>query len=181
MLMRRNYFLYLCLTTFLYGCAAPSVSVNYSSNIDFNNVKKIALMPSGGPLADAIGIQLLSYGVDVIDTSTTTSILARLNLNEFEIKNPQNIKLLSARGIDTILIVKTVAGYDGRPNSAIARLVDTATGSLLVGSTWQNGKAGAMGSPADGMMRANINTAADALATSIGSIFEENTSKSMRY
>jgi thiazole synthase ThiGH ThiG subunit len=136
--------------------------------IVLSSIERVALMPSGGPLADAIGINLLSYSIDVIDTSTTTGILARLNLNEFEINNPQNIRLLSEQGIDTILIVKTVAGYDGRPNSATARLVDTKSGRLLIGATWENGKGGAKGSAADGMMRQNINSAAQTLSNAIG-------------
>jgi len=160
--------LYLIPLLLLIGCATPSVSVNTSSLATLSSIERVALMPSGGPLADAIGINLLSYSIDVIDTSTTTGILARLNLNEFEINNPQNIRLLSEQGIDTILIVKTVAGYDGRPNSATARLVDTKSGRLLIGATWQNGKGGAMGSPADGMMRQNTNSAAKTLSDAIG-------------
>ena len=159
---------YLVFSLLLIGCATPSVSVNTSNQANLSSVERVALMPSGGPLADAIGINLLSYSLDIVDTSTTTGILARLNLNEFEINNPQNVRLLAEQGIDTILIVKTVAGYDGRPNSATARLVDTKSGRLLVGATWANGKGGAMGSPADGMMRQNINSAGQTLADAIG-------------
>ena len=158
-------------TILLSGCATSSVSVNSSSSADFSQIKKVALMPSGGPLADAIGIELLAYGLDVIDTSTTTGLLARLNLNELAVNEPQNIRLLSEKGIDTILIVKSAAGYDGKPNSATARLVDTQSGSLLIGATWQNGKGGAMNSPADGMMRSNISTAAKSIAEALGSRF----------
>ena len=153
----------------LAGCATSSVSVNSSSSADLSEIRRVALMPSGGPLADAIGIELLSYGLDVIDTATTTGLLARLNLDEFAVNQPQNIRRLSERGIDTLLIVKVVAGYDGKPNSATARLISTKSGSLLIGSSWQNGKGGAMGSPADGIMRGNINTAASAIAGAIGS------------
>lgn len=90
--------------------------------------------------------------------------MARYNLNEIELTMPQNINKLANDGIDTVLIVKTVAGYDGRPESATAKLVATSTGQLIVGVTWQNGKGGAQGSPADGIMRSNLSQAAKQIA-----------------
>jgi hypothetical protein len=144
------------------------MSVSTSATIDASQIRRIALMPSGGVLADAIGIELLNFGFDIVDTATVTSILARYNLNEFEIGQPQNIKLLADQGIDSLLITKSVAGYDGRPESASVRLISTATGSLLIGSTWQNGRGGAQGSPADGMMRSNLSEAATEIAAGIG-------------
>ena len=124
-------------------------------------------MPSGGALADAIGIELLNYGYQIIDTAAITGYMARYNLNEFELTMPQNISKLSNDGIDTVLLVKTVAGYDGRPESATAKLVATSTGQVIVGVTWQNGKGGAQGSPADGMMRSNLGQAAKKIASGI--------------
>ena len=125
-------------------------------------------MPSGGVLADAVGIELLNLGLDVVDTSTMTSFMARFNLTEVEFAHPQNIRKLADEGIDTIILVKSVAGYDNRPESASVRLVSTATGRLIIGVTWQNGKGGAKGSPADGMMRVNLSIAARQIAEGIG-------------
>jgi len=125
-------------------------------------------MPSGGVLADAIGVELLRYGVDILDTATVTSIIARWNLTEFEIADPQNIRKLADKGIDTILLVKSVAGYDSAPESASVKLVSTSTGQLIIGATWENGKGGAKGSPADGIMRVNLSTAARQIADGIG-------------
>lgn len=73
----------------------------------------------------------------------STSQMARFNLTEVELAHPQNIRKLADEEIDTILLVKSISGYDNRPESASVRLVSTATGQLIVGATWQNGKGGA--------------------------------------
>ncbi len=97
-----------------------------------------------------------------------TTLMARFNLAEVELAYPQNIRKLADEGIDTILLVKSVAGYDDRPESASVRLVSTATGRLIIGATWQNGKGGAKGSAADGVMRVNLSSAARKIAKGIG-------------
>jgi len=158
---------FLCIT--LGGCSASKMNVSRNPNTMPQEINKIALMPSGGPLADAIGIELLNYGYDIIDTTTVTGYMARYNLNEMELAMPQNISKLSDEGIDTILIVKGVAGYDGKPESASAKLVSTTNGKLIVGVTWQNGKGGAQGSPADNVMRSNLSEAAKMIADGLGS------------
>lgn len=151
-----------------FGCASPSMNVARSPNATRHVVKILALMPSGGVLADAVGVELLNYGFEVVDTATVTSLMARYNLTELELAQPQNIRKLSDQGIDTIILVRSVAGYDNRPESASVRLVSTATGRLIVGVNWQNGKGGAKGSPADGIMRVNLSTAARQIADGIG-------------
>lgn len=151
----------------LSGCATAVMNVSRNPNQPPQKITKVALLPSGGALADAIGIELLNGGHQIIDTTAVTGYMARYNLNEIELTMPQNISKLSSDGIDTILIVKTVAGYDGRPESATAKLVATSTGQLIVGVTWQNGKGGAQGSPADGIMRSNLSQAAKSIAGGI--------------
>ena len=158
----------IALVVLLSGCAGSRVNVSRSPGALPHDVKTLALMPSGGVLADAVGIELLNFGLDVVDTATMTSLMARFNLDEVEVAHPQNIKKLADEGIDTILLVKSVAGYDNRPESASVRLVSTTTGRVIVGATWQNGKGGAKGSPADGMMRSNLSSVARQIAEGIG-------------
>lgn len=155
------------------GCATSKTNISRNPNALPQNVSRIALMPSGGSLADAVGIELLNYGYDVIDTSTVTGYMVRYNLNEMELALPQNISRLSQDGIDTLLIVKGAAGYDGRPENASARLVSTSDGKLIAGVTWQNGKGGAMGSPADGVMRSNLSQAASKIAEGLAGALSE--------
>ena len=150
------------------GCTGPRMNVSRSPNALAYAVKTVGIMPSGGVLGDAVGIELLKFGFDVVETGTVTSLMARYNLTELELAQPQNMRKLSDEGIDTILLVKSVAGYDNRPESASVKLVSTATGRLIIGATWQNGKGGAKGSAADGMMRVNLSTAARQIADGIG-------------
>jgi len=146
------------------------MDVSRSANPAAKAVKRIALMPGGGVLAEAVGIQLMNQGFDIVDMSASTSASARLNLDELELTRPANLKLLaSEHGVDGVLIVKSVGGYDGKPNSAAARVIDTRTGSLLAGVTWQNGKGGAQGSPADNLMRSDLSVAAKKVAEGIAS------------
>lgn len=159
----------LFVTVFLvFGCASSKLNVSRSPGALPQSVQVIALMPSGGVLADAIGIELLRYGFEIVDTSTLTSIMVRCNLTELELAEPQNIRKLNEQGIDTILLVKSVAGYDNRPESASVKLVATATGRLIIGATWQTGHGGARGSPADSDMRSNLSQAARKIADGIG-------------
>lgn len=123
------------ITVVLSGCATAVMNVSRNLNQPPQKITKVALLPSGGAVADAIGIELLNGGHQIIDTTVITGYMARYNLNEFELTMPQNISKLSSDGIDTMLIVKTVAGYDGRPESVTARLVATSTGQLIV---WSN-------------------------------------------
>ena len=155
-------------TISLGGCAPSSLNISSSPNSLSQEVNRIALMPSGGPLADAVGIELLNYGLDVIDAAVVMGHMSRYNLNELELSMPQNISKLSSYGIDTLLIVKGVEGYDGRPESVSARLISTLDGRLVIGVTWQNGKGGAQGSPADRMMRSSLGQAAKEIATGFG-------------
>lgn len=167
--MRSIFYLFI-MTISLTGCATSVLNVSHNPNQSSQKINKIALMPSGGALADAIGIELLNTGYQIIDTTTVTGYMARYNLDEMELIMPQNISKLSSDGIDTVLLVKTVAGYDGRPESATAKIVATATGQLIVGVTWQNGKGGAQGSVMDGVMRSNLSAVAKQIAGGIAKV-----------
>jgi len=150
------------------GCAAPQVNVVRSKAPLESPVHTIALMPSGGILADAIGLELLRFGFNVIDTGKISGLMIRDNLNEIEITQPQNLSRLFSDGIDAVILVKSVAGYDGRPQSASVKIVHTKTGQLLAGANWQNGRGGAQGSPADQGARVDLVVAAQQIANALG-------------
>jgi hypothetical protein len=132
-------------------------------------IDTIALDPSGGILADAIGVELLNYGFNVVDTQKTTGLMARLNLDEISIMQPTNLTKLKESGIDAFLSVKAAAGYDGLPQSASVRLNSTQDGKIITGVSWQNGWGGAPGSPADRTMRKGITEAAAEIAIALSS------------
>ncbi|CAN7780840.1 hypothetical protein LJR296_007991 [Cupriavidus necator] len=131
----------------------------------------IALTPGGGLMADAVGVELANRGFTIIDPSSTSNMMIRLNLNEVEVAKPEGLTKLREQGIDALLIVRTVGGYDQQPQSASARMNSTQSGQLLAGVTWQNGYGGMAGSPADRVMRKGLSEAAieiaDALAARV--------------
>ena len=145
------------------GCAA-SISAAPTAIVDRSSVGTVALMPGGGVLADAVGVEIANRGFRVVDAQATTSLMARLNLNEFDVSMPAGLAQLKANGIDAVLIVRAVGGYDQRPESASARLQSTADGTLISGANWQNGRAGAQGSVADSMARVGLTGAARQIA-----------------
>lgn len=152
----------------LFGCAAPKVNLFRTQAPMTSPIRTIALMPSGGVLADAIGLELLRYGFNVVDTGKITSLMVRDNLNEIEVIQPQNLSSLSADGIDAVILVKSVAGYDGRPQSASIKIVHTTDGQIVAGANWQNGRGGALGSPADQGARVDLADAARQIADALG-------------
>ena len=149
----------------LAGCAGSQIST-VPAQVS-HPVGTIALMPGGGLFADAIGVEIAARGFQVIDTSTTSNLMVRLNLNEIEITKPQGRSKLKSEGIDAILFARAASGYDGRPQSASTRLTSTHTGQILSGIVWQNGRGGAVGSPADGIMRKGLAQAATEVADAL--------------
>jgi len=159
------------------GCVAPQVNVVRSQAPLESPIHTIALMPSGGVLADAIGLELLRFGYNVIDTGKISGLMIRGNLNEIEITQPQNLSRLNNDGIDAFILVKSVAGYDGRPQSASVKIVHTKTGQLVAGANWQNGRGGAQGSPADSGARVDLADAAQQIANALGQALQTNPKK----
>jgi len=117
---------------------------------------KIALAPSGGVLADAIGVELFNRGYTIFDTNQMSNMLVTLNLSEIEMMTPKSLKLIHDRGIDAIISVKAVSGSDGNPQSASIRINSTSTGEILAGLSWQNGWGGQEGSILDRSMRKGL-------------------------
>ncbi len=136
------------------GSKLSTIAVN-DNNIN-EAVKIFALSPSGGLLADAIGVELFNRGYTVIDTVETSTMLLRLNLSEAEVLVPTNLAALGAQGIDAYLSARSAAGPDGQPQSASVRVNSTRTGAVIAGVSWQNGWGGQSGSIADRIMRQDL-------------------------
>ena len=103
--------------------------------------------------------------------------MVRANLNEIEIIQPQNLSQLHADGIDAVILVKSVAGYDGRPQSASVKIVHTTNGQLVAGANWQNGRSGAQGSSADQGARVDLAVAARQIADALGQALQDSTNR----
>ena len=111
--MRIQIALALVSTALLWGCASSKVSSLPVSSQTKHTVKVIAFAPGGGLLADAVGVELLNRGFTVIDSTTTSSMMIRLNLNEVEITRPEGLAKLKDQGIDAFL-AKRSPNFGGR-------------------------------------------------------------------
>ena len=152
---------------FLVGCASSKISSAPIASRAKHQVKVIAFSPGGGLLSDAVGVELANRGFTVIDSSTTSNMMIRLNLIEIEISRPEGLAKLKDQGIDALLVVRGGGGYDQNPQSASARMNSTHNGQVLAGATWQNGYGGQAGSPADRVMRKGLSDAASEIAAAL--------------
>ncbi len=156
--MKSKIFIMGLMLLFLISCASSKVTLS-RGHIPHNLV--IALAPSGGILADAVGIELFNRGYTVIDTAQMSNLMVRYNMTEIELSKPQNLKALKEEGIDGILTVKSVRGYDRKPQSAAVRINSTkAWSEIIAGVSWQNGWGGQQGSIVDRSKRKDITGAA---------------------
>ena len=151
------YMIYLIITGVFISCGGSSVS-SVSGSLPRN--LKIALAPSGGVVADAIGVELFNKGYTVFDTNQMSTLLIRLDISEIELLTPKSLQLIKEQGIDAIISVKAVGSYDGNPQSASVRVNSTIDGKILAGLSWQNGWGGQAGSIADRMSRKGLAQAA---------------------
>ena len=162
-IMQRTIFRRLTISAFvlvLAACSGAKISSPRRLAPLPHPVGSIAFSPSGGVMADAVGIELFNEGFVVFATRQTSTLMVRYNLNEEEVMYPERISDLAKEGIDALLIVRTVAGYDGNPESVAVRVVSTRTGQVIGALTWQTGKGGMQGSPLDRMKRKGMVDAA---------------------
>ena len=147
----------------LVGCAASQVSIvgNKISQSSFNN---IALSTNNSVLGQAVANELVGRGFKVQSPGQTNSLMVRLNLNEGEVTAPKSLKAFSKEGIDAVVVVNAVGGYDQMPQSASVQIINTSTLSIVAGLNWQNGFAGQQGSIADRLMRKGLTRAASEIA-----------------
>ena len=147
------------LALLLVGCAASQISVvgNKISQSSFNN---IALSSNNGVLGQAVANELVGRGYKVQSPGQTNTLMLRLNLNEGEVTAPKSLQAFSKEGIDAVIVVSAVGGYDQMPQSASVQIINTSTLDIIAGLNWQNGYAGQQGSIADRVMRKGLTKAA---------------------
>lgn len=166
-MLRRRSALVLLVATPLAGCGGSRISTMAVAQAARHPVQSIAIAPDGGLLADAVAVELAGRGFNVLDPSTTSRLLVRLNLSEVEVSRPEGLGRLREQGIDAWLSVRASGGHDGLPQSASARVNSTHNGRVMAGVTWQNGWGGQAGSIADRTMRRGLSDAAAEIATAL--------------
>ena len=149
----------LALALLLVGCATSQISIvgNKISQSSFNN---IALSSNNGVLGQAVANELVGRGYKVQSPGQTNTLMLRLNLNEGEVTAPKSLQAFSKEGIDAVIVVSAVGGYDQMPQSASVQIINTSTLDIMAGLNWQNGYAGQQGSIADRVMRKGLTKAA---------------------
>jgi len=112
---------------------------------------RVAVSPAvfSGALARRIGQRLSDRGVSVVSRSDTLDLLTRHDIPRAEAASPHGLRALHEQGIDILLIVDAVNGWDSKPDSAAARLLSTVTGDVLMAVSWENGHCAMKGSPCD--------------------------------
>ena len=152
---------------FLSGCSTSKISALPITGEPTQEVKVIAFMPGSGLVADAVGVELSNRGFTIIDSTTVSSMMVRLNLNEIEITRPEGLAKLRAQGIDATLVVRSSSSNDNLPDSASARMNSTENGKVIAGVTWQNGYGCQAGSPCDRVMRKGLTEMASEIAEAL--------------
>jgi len=147
----------------LVGCASSRVSI-VGHKISQSSFSNIALSTNNGVLGQAVGNELVRRGFRVQSPGQTKSLMLRLNLNEGAIIESKSLKAFSKEGVDAVIVVNAVGGYDQMPQSASVQIINTSTLSIVAGLNWQNGFAGQQGSIADRLMRKGLTRAASEIA-----------------
>jgi len=148
----------------LAACSGSKISAVQQSAIPSHDISRIAIAPGSGVLGEAISVELFNRGFTVVDSNEATTILGRAGLKEYELTSSRGFAALREKGIEAVLVAKSVAEADQTPESASVRVTDTADGQIIAAITWQNGYGGRRGSVADRIMRKNLSDAANEIA-----------------
>lgn len=165
--MLARFFCAISVAYMLAACGSASVSMAPAVVQSGHPVKVIAFASGGGVLADAVAVELANRGFTVVDPGSTSGLIARMGLTEFEVSMPIGLARLKEQGIDAYLTIRSAGGSEGSPASASARITSTHNGQVLGGLTWQNGWGGQEGSPADRVMRSGLTQAASQIAEAL--------------
>ncbi|MFM8536373.1 MAG: hypothetical protein ACKOEC_22805 [Acidimicrobiia bacterium] len=63
------------------ACGGSKVSALKTPATGTSGITVIALMPNGGLLADAFGVELANHGYTIIDAATTSTMMIRLKVD----------------------------------------------------------------------------------------------------
>ena len=167
--MRRSRSIILILTLIFTaaGCAGARLTEMIQTPYSGPLVQSIAIDPRGGIMGEEIAMHLVSGSLKVFDSDQTIQIARRAGIDEYHINSPEGLEGLRNGGVDALLIVKTMIGWDGKPQIVTARLINTHTSEVITGFSWENGWGGDFGSIADRTMRKSVPEAARQISASI--------------
>lgn len=156
----------------LTGCAGPNVRANLNPSTTKPN-PRIGIV-SDHLLADAIGNELVGYGFTVIERGRLQAVLDELKLSLSGILKEGDLRRVGdILNVDALMFVSvtTEPDFPSKVGSATIKIVDARTGTLVGGVTYQNGRGGAPGSPADAGMKESLPDSAERIAKELAIAF----------
>ena len=150
------------------GCAFPEVR----SSLNPKALKPNARLgiASNTLLADAIGIELVKLGFTIVERGRLQALLEELKLSLSGITREEDFRRVGEiLNVDGLVFVASAVSPDfpSRVGSATIKIVEVQTGTLVGGVTYQNGRGGAPGSPADAGMKDSLPETARRIAEEI--------------
>ncbi len=153
----------LVLTTILFAsCAGTRVSGNH---VKFAQpMKVIAASAAGGSTSQAIVAEMqndCAAGIEVKPGAETIEILKGLGIPSIRAHSPENLRKLRAAGLDGFMRITATRSRSGvdAPGKITIRLYSTLEIGHVIEFVWENAWGGAPGSPADAVMRVDLDAA----------------------
>jgi len=162
--MKAFYWLTILGTLILIGCSGSKVSVTQSPDAEIKPIQRLAIMPDSGVLGDAIAKELLDRGLNITTEDETAAMVGGIRIDQLGVSVRQYYDALREKGVDATLTASARMAQDGRPDSASAQVLDTASGDSLMDIAWQNAWGGYGRSDADRVMRKSTSEAAQEIA-----------------
>ena len=167
MRLSRSIILILSLILTAAGCAGARLTEMIQTPYSGPPVRSIAIDPRCGVMGEEIAMHLNRGNLRVFDSDQTIQIARRVGIDEYHINSPEGLEGLRNKGVDALLIVKTMIGWDGKPQIVTARLINTHTSEVITSLSWENGWGGEFGSVADRTMRKSVPEAARQISVSL--------------
>lgn len=124
----------------LIGCSKSYIRSSYNKTAQIPGDYKLGIA-SNNTLSEAVGNELLNYGLPIVERTRIETVLQELKLNSSGVLSQENIKSVGKiLNVDALLFV-TLDGDSSNPNvvgSASVKIVDVEKGILLTGVNYQN-------------------------------------------
>jgi hypothetical protein len=153
--MRRHTTLWtaLLLVPLAAGCAGARLADTVRSDYSGPAIRTVAVAPGGGLVAEAVAARLQMERIAVMGPSETISVLEQAGLTRAQVAGEAGFQELVKHDVDALLVIRSLYGWDGHPQSVSVRLISTRTAEVITGFAWENGWGGDLGSVADRIMR----------------------------
>jgi hypothetical protein len=149
------------------GCAGARLGDTVRSEYAGPAIRTVAVAPGGGLVAEGVAVQLQNNQIAVVGPSETISILEQAGLTRAQIAGETGFQELVKHNVDALLVMRSLYGWDGHPQSVSVRLISTRSSEVITGFAWENGWGGDLGSVADRIMRRDSAEAARQIAAGL--------------